>query len=1143
MQKKIIQQQPVPVVRKVYTTSTGTHHQTQQIQQHNQSNMQLNAVKKINSLLQSGSVSVTGISSGQQRVLQRKPLATSTSSGVLISSSGNSNSFVARQQHQHQQPKCYICGENAGPNATILSEASTTTTQTEYVVKLAKVIGPEYSVVLTVEDVICRRCIMLLNQVDKLDSELETLRGTLLSFIHKKNNIPDDGDTSSGGGTLGSPPPKMPKLTPLSSAGGGGTVVTPAGNVTYSIKTIAGQQHQAVVDANTSGASADLNTSASSDVEAQLTSMFEKNSSSPGTTVKQHIVVTTNNGGTMAEGTPGSGGVGVNRKGTKLYKCIPCGFKTADLAQFQPHYATCQPRNNAAAAQNASSVNTGTGATTTTPTTTTTGYRCKFCKLLFANIALLKQHNLQEHHGQTHPPQQKTIVTVTTATAGGVTAGQQEHQQQGATTTLYSCTACNAFKTTDKQSYDDHLRKHIKLKPFKCRVCLMRFESREQASIHAKQHQPDYFKCGICNVTFSKREQLMSHLEVHESAKKNLKQLVQQQQQEQQQQHQQQQQRQQHQQQQQQQQTSTGADSSTQKLLQESIDEALRETIGDSIGDSKVIQFHTCNSCSLTFLSEKLYTQHIKTHAHGTASGPAVVTTGLALQQHQSSHQGQSQQQQLMLSNDTSATGRKSMAGVNNSGTVTTASDGSNTKILTTSTSTGGVSGGGGVGGGNTSSNTISDGDLESIFERMHSDTKGNDSSTSAGGDNGGNSNSSSSMVITNQDGTTGNITFNITLPQQEDGTFVQQQQVNIQQSVGIDMPTLDQGDDQQQPQQQKEQQQLQTIPVSMPSLDDDGEQSQNSQNSNTENVPMELEDMQPGEGQQINLILNDGQVLQLDNHILTTDAEGNQILVQGTDSEQIQQLLQSVGVVMQGGEGLGEGETLQMISGDGSGNQMILVQGADGQEQLIDASLLNADGNIVIQQSQEGELNAEGTHITTEDGLQIPVSVAFTTSGEGGHEGQLTVSVADGSEQQLQLHLQQAGQAEGDEQQHHDESDEHHHHHQQGAILTESGQIIIQTKEHDGDSGGKVVGEENGSANDSMTSEGGAAEDHTNGGGADTTLSSGGSNGTITTTTTAAATSGTSTNAVSSSGGGDEQLFNFDELIQPQIVVKQQVK
>ncbi|XP_053665251.1 uncharacterized protein LOC128714402 [Anopheles marshallii] len=1082
MQKKIVQQTTIPSqVRKIFTTSA--HHQTPQ-----QSNMQMNMAKKINSLLQSGSVSVTGIPSGQQRVLPKKPMPSST--GVMISNSNNS-SFAARQQ------KCYICGENAGLNATVLSEASTTTTQTEYVIKLAKLIGPDYSVVLTRDDVICRRCIMLLNQVDKIESELDTLRGTLLSFIHKKNNIPDD-DAS----LVGSPPAKMPKLTPISTTGTGGTVATPAGNITYSVKTIAGQQQ--IIDANASGTSSDLNASNTSDVEAQLTSMFEKNASSPGTsgqlTTKQHIVVTTNNGGTVSVGENAQGGMGPNRKGTKLYKCIPCGFKTADLAQFQPHYATCQPRNNALAAQNASAVN----ASTTTTTTTTTGYRCRTCKLLFANVTLLKQHMMQEHQQQLHQPQQKTIVTTSSS---GVTAQDQQHgATAAATTTLYSCTVCNAFKTADKQTYDDHLRKHIKLKPFKCRVCLMRFESREQASIHAKQHQPDYFKCGICNVTFSKREQLMNHLEVHESAKKSAKQPAQQQ--EQQQQHHQQQS------QQQQQQQQTG-DSSTQKLLQESIDEALR----DSIADSKVIEFHTCNSCSLTFLSEKLYTQHIKTHAHATGTTPAVVTTGLALQQQQS-HQGQSQQ--LMLANSTTA-GRKTMAGANTATTTTGDGGVSSAKILTTNTTTS---------GGNAGSNTISDGDLESIFERMHSDTKGNESSATGTTSDGG-----GSMVITNQDGTTGNITFNITLPQQEEGTFVQQQQ-DHQQSVGIDMPTLDQGDDQQQPQQKE---QLQNMPVSMPSLDDDGEQSQNSQNSNTENVPMELEDMQSGEGQQINLILNDGQVLQLDNHILTTDAEGNQILVQGTDSEQIQQLLQSVGVVMQGGEGLGEGETLQMISGDGN-NQMILVQGADGQEQLIDASLLNADGNIVIQQSQEGELNAEGTHITTEDGLQIPVSVAFTTSGEAGHEGQLTVSVADGSEQQLQLHLQQTGAGEGDEQ-HADETDEQHHQ-QQGAILTESGQIIIQSKEHEEEDGAKA-GEENGSANDSTASDGGAADggSQTNGGGVETTAMTlaGSSNGTITTTTTT--TTGAATNAVSSASAGEDQLFNFDELIQPQIVVKQQVK
>lgn len=208
----------------------------------------------------------------------------------------------------------------------------------------------------------------------------------------------------------------------------------------------------------------------------------------------------------------------------------------------------------------------------------------------------------------------------------------------------------------------------------------------------------------------------------------------------------------------------------------------------------------------------------------------------------------------------------------------------------------------------------------------------------------------------------------------------------------------------------------------------------------------------------------------------------------------------------MQGGEGLGEGETLQMIGGDGQTGQMILVQGADGQEQLIDASLLNADGNIVIQQSQEGELNAEGTHITTEDGLQIPVSVAFTTSGEVDGEGNLTVAMAggEGGEQQIQLQLQQA---EGDEQQHIEGADG-----QQHAILTDGGHIILHAQQ------------------DQQQKQDGEGDDQ----------------GTAPATTTSSATaagSGSNAATTSASGADEQGMFNFDELIQPQVVIKQQVR
>lgn len=330
-------------------------------------------------------------------------------------------------------------------------------------------------------------------------------------------------------------------------------------------------------------------------------------------------------------------------------------------------------------------------------------------------------------------------------------------------------------------------------------------------------------------------------------------------------------------------------------------------------------------------------------------------------------------------------------------------------------------------------------------------------------------------------------------------------------------MPMLDQGEDHHQQQQQQSgqlKQESMNMPVSMPSLDDDGDQSQNSQTSNAEGGTMELEGMQDADGNQIKFILNEnGQLLQLDNHILTTDADGNQILVQGTDSEQIQQLLQSVGVVMQGGEGLGEGETLQMIGGDGQTGQMILVQGADGQEQLIDASLLNADGNIVIQQSQEGELNAEGTHITTQDGLQIPVSVAFTTSGEVDHEGNLTVSMAggDGGDQQIQLHLQQHG---GDGEDQHIEDAEG-----QQAILTEGGHIIL----HAQDQVGEQQQKQDGSDENSQHAAASAAGSATSGSGS---------------------AAGNGTSAGTTADGADEQgMFNFDELIQPQVVIKQQVR
>nr|XP_029735695.1 uncharacterized protein LOC115270346 isoform X2 [Aedes albopictus] len=1079
--KKIVQP-----VRKVYGSTTTTtiqqqqhqHQQQHHQQQQQQSTMQMNAVRKINSLLQSGAVSVTGIPGNQPRMIQKKPINNQTSVSITTT-----NSYVSKQQ------KCYVCGDNAGVNATLLTEASTTTSQTEFTSKIAKIVGEGYMVIIGTDDVVCRRCITLFNQMDKLETDLEHVRHTLTNYIHRKYNILDDDPG------ITPPPAKIQKL--------GGTS---AALSQYSVKSMndSGQDmNELSRKTNTSGMS-DLNNS-SMDIENQLLNMFEKPQQQIVTQQlqpqQQQQMQTINNGANIVSSTaqPMQSTATIRRNPIKMYKCMSCDFKTQDLTQFQPHYEQCKANTSQQLAT----------PTATATTTTSSAYRCKLCKKIFASVALLKQHNAQEHqHPVQQQQQQPTEIKIIDQQGPGTTITQ-----------LYACNMCT-YKTPDKQNYDDHLRKHIKLKPFKCRVCLMRFETREQASIHAKNHQPDYFKCGICNVTFNKRELLMKHLETHENVKKHptvqkhttITTAVPQ-----------------HQPQQQVQQqqiihqqppqpqihiksevpvVNQVADSSTQKLLQATIDEALRDTIGETI-DAKSIQFHSCNTCSLTFLNEKLYSQHMKMHTGpGGGGAQAPISSSQTI-------------------GGTSVTTSKKMvsqhaAALNNGG----GGQELHGKLLAPG-STSGTSG-----GMTTShSNTISDGDLESIFEKIHSDK--NDMNT---GDN---------LVITSQDNASGNITYSITLAQQGQGgaaaqgqttSYVQQQsadgmdskmvvqnQIQQQASVGIDMPTLDQGDDHHQQQQQANQsqskQESMNMPVSMPSLDDDGDQSQNSQNSNAEGgVPMELEGMQDADGQQIKFILNEnGQLLQLDNHILTTDADGNQILVQGTDSEHIQQLLQSVGVVMQGGEGLGDGETLQMIGGDGQTGQMILVQGADGQEQLIDASLLNADGNIVIQQSQEGELNAEGTHITTQDGLQIPVSVAFATSGEVDQEGNLTVMAGgDGGEQQIQLHLQQHA-GEGDEQQHIEDAEG------QQAILTESGHIILHAQEQAGDEHHqKQDGSDENSQNASVSA---------------------GVTGSTTTTGSTAAGNGTSATTTTASNPPEQELFNFDELIQPQVVIKQQPK
>lgn len=150
-------------------------------------------------------------------------------------------------------------------------------------------------------------------------------------------------------------------------------------------------------------------------------------------------------------------------------------------------------------------------------------------------------------------------------------------------------------------------------------------------------------------------------------------------------------------------------DLTTQKLLQDTIDEALRES-GES---GPKINFYACEVCSLTFIQETYFKHHMETHQNENnkkiASTPSTVTTSTVSNTHS-----------LIRADRVANTP---------------------TTIIQTQPNT-----------------SISDNDLEIMFEKMHSDKAEIE----------GNANNAEGVVITSHESSTGGYTFNIKMANQD---------------------------------------------------------------------------------------------------------------------------------------------------------------------------------------------------------------------------------------------------------------------------------------------------------------------------------------------------------------------------------------
>lgn len=165
----------------------------------------MNAVRKINSLLSSGTVSVTGPS--QTRIVK---------------------------QQQQTQPKtvfvqkgeCYVCDEHIGNNGTLVTEAFTSASNTKIPTKIGRIVGDAFMVIVSVDDVICKRCLTMFNQMDRLETDLDRVKTNILTLINKKYGINDNGNAGSSANVIDikPPPTKVQRLN--TSAGSNNTNYT-----------------------------------------------------------------------------------------------------------------------------------------------------------------------------------------------------------------------------------------------------------------------------------------------------------------------------------------------------------------------------------------------------------------------------------------------------------------------------------------------------------------------------------------------------------------------------------------------------------------------------------------------------------------------------------------------------------------------------------------------------------------------------------------------------------------------------------------------------------------------------------------------------------------------------------------------------
>ncbi|KAK7866287.1 hypothetical protein R5R35_007118 [Gryllus longicercus] len=437
---------------------------------------------------------------------------------------------IGKQKMCPSGPPCFVCGEEIVGRGIPLLVGYTAHSKTGLPTKIGQLMGDGFMVVVNTEDMLCRRCTSLLNHLDKLEADLELVKSSLMNYLKIKYQLCDENDddidmlTHEGPVMCTGENIEVVDEIKTEFTDNLGTAASSASNYRSVGKEDGSDGDEWEEEGATKKVNVEIILDDSCSQRRILTSLSPE-------TVKYHA-----------------------------YECEKCGYGTNDLGEIEQHPSVCMNYN----------------------------HECRICGKKFDSSKTVQDHIMQTHLSKWTCHFCNTSFSEEDEFSAHmrVHIGNKSEENCNLKNSAgnYECNICD-YECDNKLEYDDHIRKHVVLKLFKCKDCGKRFGEECALQEHCKSHER-ITKCTMCSMSFGDESGLVEHMKSHNGGL-NL--------------------------------TNDMMEWASKENILQNADRLSLEKSGETNSEEESqkgdgIKFLSCAICSLTFLNSNLYDQHMKTH-------------------------------------------------------------------------------------------------------------------------------------------------------------------------------------------------------------------------------------------------------------------------------------------------------------------------------------------------------------------------------------------------------------------------------------------------------------------------------------------------------------------------------------------------